>query len=77
MLLGLQTRISAYAVYQIPFGKGKQFGNDTPAAVNAVAGNWSINPIVSLALLDSRCLCMVQMIREPDPQRHVQIAWAR
>ncbi len=36
--------MSAYAVYQIPFGKGKQFGNDVPAVVNAVAGNWSINP---------------------------------
>jgi hypothetical protein len=40
--------ISAYAVYQIPFGKGKKFGNDAPAVVDAVAGNWSINPIVSL-----------------------------
>jgi hypothetical protein len=39
--------ISAYAVYQIPFGKGKQFGNDLNPAVNAVAGDWSINPIVS------------------------------
>ena len=39
--------ISAYAVYQIPFGKGKQFGNDVPTAVDAIAGNWSINPIVS------------------------------
>jgi hypothetical protein len=39
--------ISAYAVYQIPFGKGKQFGNDINSALNAVAGNWSINPIVS------------------------------
>ena len=40
--------ISAYAVYQLPFGRGKQFGNSAPAVVNAVAGNWSINPIVSL-----------------------------
>jgi hypothetical protein len=39
--------ISAYAVYQIPFGKGKQFGNDVPAVLDAVAGNWSINPIIS------------------------------
>jgi len=39
--------ISAYAVYEIPFGRGKQFGNDVPKAVNAVAGNWSINPIVT------------------------------
>jgi Carboxypeptidase regulatory-like domain len=39
--------ISAYAVYEIPFGRGKSFGTSLPAAVNAVAGNWSINPIVS------------------------------
>jgi len=39
--------LSAYAVYELPFGKGKQFGNDMPTAVNAVVGNWSMNPIVS------------------------------
>jgi Carboxypeptidase regulatory-like domain len=39
--------LSAYAVYDLPFGRGKQFGHDLPAAVNAVAGNWAINPIVS------------------------------
>jgi hypothetical protein len=37
--------ISAYAVYQLPFGRGQQYGHDMPAALNAVAGNWSINPI--------------------------------
>jgi hypothetical protein len=40
--------LSAYAVYEIPFGKGKQFGHDAPSVVNAIAGNWSINPIVSM-----------------------------
>ena len=39
--------ISAYAVYELPFGRGKQYGNDIPKAVNAVVGNWSINPIVT------------------------------
>jgi hypothetical protein len=39
--------LSAYAVYDLPFGRGKRFGNNVPAAVNAVAGNWSINPIIS------------------------------
>jgi hypothetical protein len=39
--------ISAYAVYELPFGRGKQFGHDMPRAVDAVVGNWSINPIVS------------------------------
>jgi Carboxypeptidase regulatory-like domain len=39
--------LSAYAVYELPVGRGKQFGKDLPAAVNAVVGNWSVNPIVS------------------------------
>ncbi len=39
--------LSAYAVYELPIGRGKQFGHDMPAAVNAVVGNWMINPIVS------------------------------
>jgi hypothetical protein len=39
--------LSAYAVYDLPFGKGKRFGRDLPAGVNAVVGNWAINPIVS------------------------------
>ncbi len=39
--------LSAYAVYELPIGRGKQFGHDMPTALNAVVGNWSINPIVS------------------------------
>jgi hypothetical protein len=39
--------ISAYAVYELPFGRGKQFGHDMPSVANAIVGNWSINPIVS------------------------------
>ena len=39
--------LSAYAVYELPIGRGKQFGHDMPAALNAVVGNWSINPIIS------------------------------
>jgi hypothetical protein len=39
--------ISAYAVYELPFGHGKRFGHDTPTVVDAVAGGWSINPILS------------------------------
>jgi hypothetical protein len=39
--------LSAYAVYDVPLGHGKQFGHDLPTAVNAVVGNWSINPIIS------------------------------
>jgi hypothetical protein len=40
--------LSAYAVYELPVGRGKALGNDTSSAVNAVIGNWSVNPIVSL-----------------------------
>jgi hypothetical protein len=40
--------LSAYAVYELPFGRGKRFGHDMPAVANAIVGNWSINPIVSL-----------------------------
>jgi hypothetical protein len=39
--------LSAYAVYDLPFGRGKQFANNMPTAVNAVVGNWAINPIIS------------------------------
>jgi hypothetical protein len=40
--------LSAYAVYELPFGRGKKFGNSAPKVVDAVAGGWSINPIISL-----------------------------
>ncbi|HZQ95572.1 MAG TPA: carboxypeptidase regulatory-like domain-containing protein [Candidatus Sulfotelmatobacter sp.] len=40
--------LSAYAVYEIPFGHGKRWGNQTNPVVNAVAGGWSVNPIVSI-----------------------------
>jgi hypothetical protein len=39
--------LSAYAVYDLPFGRGKQFGHNMPTPVNAVAGNWAINPILT------------------------------
>jgi Carboxypeptidase regulatory-like domain len=39
--------VSSYAVYELPFGRGKQFGHDMAGALNAAVGNWSINPIVS------------------------------
>lgn len=40
--------LSAYATYEIPFGHGKRWGSQSNGVVNAVAGGWSINPIVSL-----------------------------
>jgi len=40
--------LSAYAVYDIPFGRGKKFGHDVNGVVNAIAGGWSIDPIVQI-----------------------------
>jgi hypothetical protein len=40
--------LSAYAVYELPYGKGKRFGGNAPKILNAIAGGWSINPIVSV-----------------------------
>lgn len=39
--------LSAYALYELPIGRGKTFGGDLPAAVNAAIGNWSISPMLS------------------------------
>jgi len=38
----------ANTVYDIPFGRGRQFGNGVNKAVDAVAGGWTIAGIVSL-----------------------------
>jgi hypothetical protein len=40
--------VSSYVTYQLPFGRGKQFGHDLNPAVNALVGNWEIGGIVSL-----------------------------
>jgi Carboxypeptidase regulatory-like domain len=40
--------LSAYAVYDIPFGRGKKFGHDVNGVVNAIAGGWSIDPIIQI-----------------------------
>jgi hypothetical protein len=39
--------LSAYALYDLPVGHGKQFGQSLPGAVNEVIGNWSLGPIFS------------------------------
>jgi len=39
--------ISAYAVYELPYGHGKRYGNDASAVMNQALGGWSVNPIVS------------------------------
>jgi len=39
--------LTSYVTYQLPFGKGKQFGHDMNPALNAVIGNWEIGGIIS------------------------------
>jgi hypothetical protein len=39
--------LSAYALYELPVGRGRTFGKDLPGAANAVIGNWSVSPIFS------------------------------
>jgi hypothetical protein len=40
--------LSGYTTYQLPLGRGKQFGRDMNPAMNAVLGNWEIGGIVTL-----------------------------
>ncbi len=39
--------VSAYAIYDLPFGRGKMLGKNVNRAVNGVIGNWAVSPIVS------------------------------
>jgi len=39
--------ISAYAIYDLPFGRGKMLGKNVNAVVNGVIGGWEVSPIVS------------------------------
>lgn len=39
--------LSAYAIYDLPFGRGKMFAKDANGAVNGVIGGWELSPIVS------------------------------
>ena len=38
--------LSAYAIYELPFGKGKKFGGDNKV-VDAVIGGWEVSPILT------------------------------
>jgi hypothetical protein len=40
--------LSAYAIYQLPFGRGKQFAGNSRKAVDEVIGGWEISPILSI-----------------------------
>jgi hypothetical protein len=38
--------VSAYAIYDLPFGRGKMLGKNMNRVVNGVIGNWEVSPIV-------------------------------
>src|SRR5260370_3810709 len=40
--------LTAYAVYDLPFGRGRRFGKDIHPVANAVLGGWTISPILSI-----------------------------
>jgi hypothetical protein len=40
--------LTAYAIYDLPVGKGRQFGSNMNKAVDAVVGGWTVSPIFSL-----------------------------
>ncbi len=43
--LNLNHQFTASVTYNLPFGKGKQFGSDWSAPVNAVLGGWEVDVI--------------------------------
>ncbi len=44
-----QTHIlTSYVTYQLPVGRGKQFGKDLSPVVNALIGNWEVGGIITL-----------------------------
>jgi hypothetical protein len=40
--------LASYVTYQLPVGRGKQFGKDMNSALNAIVGNWEIGAIMSV-----------------------------
>jgi Carboxypeptidase regulatory-like domain len=39
--------LTAYAIYELPFGRGKAFGHDMNRVVDGVIGGWQVSPIVT------------------------------
>jgi hypothetical protein len=39
--------LTAYAIYELPLGRGKAFGHDLNRVVDAVVGGWQVSPIVT------------------------------
>ncbi len=44
--LNLNHQFTASVTYDLPFGKGKQFGTNWSGPVNAIVGNWEIDAII-------------------------------
>jgi len=44
-VLNLNNQFTASVTYDLPFGKGKQFGSNWNGAVNAILGNWEVDVI--------------------------------
>jgi hypothetical protein len=40
--------LTSYAVYDLPVGKGRQYGNGMSKALDAVVGGWQVSPILTL-----------------------------
>jgi hypothetical protein len=47
--LDVRHRFVFNALYELPFGRGRQFGNDWNPAVNAILGGWQFSPILTFA----------------------------
>ena len=39
--------VSSYVTYQLPLGRGRQFGKDLSPVMNALVGNWEVGGIIS------------------------------
>ena len=47
--LDVRNRFVFNAIYDLPFGRGRKFGNDWNPAVDAILGGWEFSPIVTLS----------------------------
>jgi len=39
--------LTAYALYELPYGKGRQYGRDLNPVLNAIAGDWNVSTILT------------------------------
>jgi hypothetical protein len=39
--------LTSYAIYELPFGRGKAIGKDMNKALNAIVGGWQVSPIIT------------------------------